>query len=171
MADAHATVDRLGARGDKAMCPDEAQRTKKISIGGQPKALKPPSGRRASFMPSSELILGALLAVNAALYGSLGYAVLGRRRRLPEPSNLSEAFGSLEVAVRGAVPGLQPGFTWEEAVARLRSLGVDTGGVEGALGGYEAYRYGGAPLPATDFREVARVAKKLGRRRGSSVGL
>lgn len=126
-------------------------------------------------MPSGELIVGALLAVNGVLFGLLVYGVLGRGKP-PEPSNLREAFASLEAAIRRAVPDLPSGFTWEEAVARLRSLGVDTGGMEGALMSYEAYRYGGEKLPEADYRDVVRVAKALGwrgagKRRGVNIGI
>lgn len=115
------------------------------------------------------------MAVNGVLFGLLVYGVLGRGKP-PEPSNLREAFASLEAAIRRAVPDLPSGFTWEEAVARLRSLGVDTGGMEGALMSYEAYRYGGEKLPEADYRDVVRVAKALGwrgagKRRGVNIGI
>ncbi len=42
--------------------------------------------------------------------------------------------------------------------------------MEGALKSYEAYRYGGAPLPDLDYREVVNVANMLGgMTRGSAV--
>lgn len=114
-------------------------------------------------MVSSQIILGALLALNVALYIPLVLAALRRRRRKVTASNLADAFNRLELALREAVPGLPAGFTWEEAIARLRSSGVRTEGVEGALKSYEGYRYGGLPLPDLDFREVVKVADMLGR--------
>ena len=114
-------------------------------------------------MVSNELVLGALLALNVVLYASLGFAALRQRRRKVEPSNLMEAFNGLELALKESVPGLPSGFTWEEALARLKSSGVKTEAMEDALKGYEAYRYGGTPLPDLDYREVVNVTHKLGR--------
>jgi hypothetical protein len=122
-------------------------------------------------MVSNELVLGALLALNVVLYASLGFAALRQRRRKVEPSNLMEAFNGLELALKEGVPDLPSGFTWEEALARLRSSGVKTEGMEGALRSYEAYRYGGAPLPDMDYREVVNVANSVGRAsQGKRVG-
>jgi hypothetical protein len=121
-------------------------------------------------MVSNELILGALLALNVVLYASLGFAALGLRRRKIEPSNLMEAFKGLELALKEAVPDLPSGFTWEEALARLKSSGVKTEAMEDALKSYEAYRYGGAPLPDLDYREVVNVANTLGRTPGKRGG-
>lgn len=123
-------------------------------------------------MVSSDLVLGGLLALNAALYASLVFAALRLRRRRLTATNLGEAFAGLELALKEAVPDLPPGFTWEEALARLSSAGVKTDGMEGALRGYEEYRYGGVPLPTVDFREVVRVANMLGAGRlgGATIG-
>jgi hypothetical protein len=114
-------------------------------------------------MVSNELVLGALLALNVVLYASLGFAALGQRGRKVEPSNLMEAFNGLELALKESVPDLPSGFTWEEALARLRSSGVKTEAMEGALKSYEAYRYGGTPLPDLDYRAVVDVTHELGR--------
>lgn len=113
-------------------------------------------------MVSNQLILGALLAVNVVLYIPLIFAAMGRRRHRVNASNLPDAFKGLELALKEAVPDLPAGFTWEEAVARLNSSGVQTKGMEDALKGYEEYRYGGVPLPDLDFREVVKVANTLG---------
>jgi hypothetical protein len=126
-------------------------------------------------MVSNELVLGALLALNVVLYASLASTALRLRRRRFSPSNLSEAFGGLEAALKQSVPDLPPGFTWEEAVSRLKSYGVQTEPMEGALKGYEAYRYGGAPLPDLDYHEVVDVTimlgvTDLGKRGGAGVG-
>ncbi len=114
-------------------------------------------------MVSSELVLGTLVALNVVLYALLAFGALKPRARSAEPSNLSEAFRGLELALKQAVPDLPSGFTWEEAVARLRSSGVQTEGMEGALKSYEAYRSGGVPLPDTDYHDVVDVARTLGR--------
>ncbi len=126
-------------------------------------------------MVSNQVILGALLVVNIALYIPLILAVVRRRRRKVNASNLADAFTGLEQALKEAVPDLPAGFTWEEAVARLKSSGVKTKGMEDALKSYEEYRYGGEPMPDVDPREVVKVANMLGgisagRSGGSSLG-
>lgn len=127
-------------------------------------------------MVSNELVLGALLALNVVLYASLAFAALRLRKHKFSASSLSEAFKGLELALEEGVPDLPSGFTWEEAVERLRSSGVRTEPMEGALRSYEAYRYGGAPLPDVDYREVVNVANMIGgtprgkRGGGASVG-
>jgi hypothetical protein len=113
-------------------------------------------------MVSNQVILGALLALNIVLYIPLVLGALRRRRRKVDASNLADAFNGLELALKEAAPDLPAGFTWEEAIARLRSSGVRTEGIEGALKSYEEYRYGGLPLPDLDFREIVRVANMLG---------
>jgi hypothetical protein len=107
------------------------------------------------------LILGVLLALNIVLYVPLVLPYVQRRRRMVHAANLVDAFNGLEKALKHAVPDLPPGFTWEEAIARLKSSGVQTKGMEAALKGYEDYRYGGSPIPNLDFREVVNVANTL----------
>ena len=116
------------------------------------------------------------MALNVALFFPLVWAVFRRRRRRVSALNLADAFNGLELALKEAVPDLPPGFTWEEAVARLKVSGLQTKGIDEALKSYEAYRYGELPLPDLDFREVVRVANMLGGissakgNGGSSVG-
>ena len=113
--------------------------------------------------------------MNIALYIPLVLSALRRRRHKVNASNLADAFSGLELALKEAVPDLPAGFTWEEAIARIKSTGVKTDGMDNALKGYEEYRYGGSPLPDMDFREVVRVANMLGgistaRSGGVSIG-
>lgn len=115
-------------------------------------------------MAGNELLLGGLLAVNGALFALLVFITFRKRRWAVEPRNLEEAFRELEFALLRAVPDLPSGFTWEEAVERLRSSGLQTESMEEALKGYEAYRYGGTPIPAVDYGGVVRVTKVLGER-------
>jgi hypothetical protein len=136
--------------------------TKNVSTPSALQVLKSPIQTANGIMVSNQIILGALLALNIALYIPLVVATVRRRRRKVTASNLADAFSGLELALKEAVPDLPAGFTWEEAVARLRSSGVRTEGIEGALKSYEEYRYGGLPLPDLDFREVVRVANMLG---------
>lgn len=122
-------------------------------------------------MVSSQLVLAALLGLNVVLYIPLFWTALGRRRRRVKASNLADAFSGLELALKDAVPDLPAGFTWEQAVVRLRSSGVQTQGMEDALRGYEEYRYGGVPMPDVDFHEVVKVANMLGGIRGAKSGV
>jgi hypothetical protein len=112
---------------------------------------------------SPTIILGGLVGLNIALYAPLVFAAVQRRRRRVAATNLVEAFNGLELALKNAVPDLPAGFTWEEAVDRLKASGVWTVEMEDALKGYEAYRYGGAPLPDIDFRAVVEVANLIGK--------
>jgi hypothetical protein len=111
---------------------------------------------------SGPLVIVVMLAVNVVLYVALVFTVLSGRARRVNAENLAEAFKGLEVALMQAVPDLPDGFTWGDAVARLRSAGIQTNGMENALKGYEEYRYGGTPLPNVDFHEVVMVANILG---------
>ena len=121
-------------------------------------------------MVSNQLILVALLALNIALYVPLVLMALRRRRHKVNAANLADAFNGLEMALKEAVPDLPAGFTWEEAIARLQSSGVQTEGMGAALRSYEEYRYGGSPLPDLDFREVVKLANMLGGITGKSGG-
>jgi hypothetical protein len=128
------------------------------------KLLCPPASLDAPMVAiavTGELIV-ALVALDVVLYAALAFAILTHRMRMVSAKNLAEAFKGLETALKQAVPDLPSGFTWGEAVARLRSAGVQTDGMESALKGYEDYRYGGTPLPDLDFREVVKVANMLG---------
>lgn len=113
-------------------------------------------------MVSNELVVAGLLGLNVALYVPLVVAAVRRRRQRVNASNLVDAFKGLELSLQEAIPDLPAGFTWEEAMARLKSSGVPTEGMDGVLRGYEEYRYGGVPLPDIDFREVVRLANRLG---------
>ena len=111
---------------------------------------------------SGPLIIVVMLAVNVVLYAALVFTVLSGRTRRVNAENLAEAFKGLEAALKQAVPDLPDGFTWGDAVARLRSAGIQTSGMENALKGYEEYRYGGTPLPNVDFQRVVMIANILG---------
>ena len=113
-------------------------------------------------MASQDLVLLGLWGANAILYAVLLVNVFYRRRQRVVASNLAEAFRDLEAALKAAVPDLPAGFTWEEAMARLKDREVDSRAIEDALQKYEEYRYGGLPLPDSDYKEVVRVANMLG---------
>lgn len=131
--------------------------------------------RMVTIAVGSPLVFVALLvALNVVLFVPLVLALLHRRTRKVNARNLDEAFKGLEVALKQAVPDLPPGFTWGDALVRLKSAGVHTDGMESALMGYEGYRYGETPLPNLDFHEVVMVANMLGgadtKRRVTSLG-
>ena len=114
-------------------------------------------------MVSSQLVMVfVLVALDIILYLQLVRTLLSRRTRRLNAENLAEAFEGLEAALKQAVPDLPAGFTWGDALARLKSAGVQTDGMKNALKGYEDYRYGMTPLPNLDYREVVVVANMLG---------
>ena len=115
-----------------------------------------------ALLPSSPIIIIALTVLDVLVCIPLVLELLGSRARRVNAKNLAEAFKGLEAALERAVPDLPVGFTWGDALARLRSAGVQTNGMEDALKGYESYRYGRAPLPNMDFHEVVAVANMLG---------
>ena len=99
-----------------------------------------------------------MLGTNAAVYSLLYFNIRTSRKRITA-SSLPEAFHALEKAIRESVPDLPAGFTWGEALNRLRTSGkLDLGDVENALRVYEAHRYGGLPLGSADYRTVLKVA-------------
>jgi hypothetical protein len=119
-------------------------------------------------MASSGAVLLGLWGANAGLYALLLVNVFRGRRQKAVAANLAEAFRTLEAALKHGVPDLPAGFTWEEAMARLNVKEVDSKAIGEALKSYEAYRYGGLPLPDSDYKEIVRVANLLG---GSNPGV
>ena len=113
-------------------------------------------------MASDQLILSGLLVVDGVLYSLLLFSVLRRRRNQVIISNLVDAFRALETAIKEN-SDLPSGFTWREALRRLRvRQGLDLGEMETALNSYEAYRYGGLPLSESDYKEVLKAANLMG---------
>jgi hypothetical protein len=119
-------------------------------------------------MVSSLLIVAGLLVTNAVVYSLLSFRVFRRMRRQVHASNLADAFHALETALKASLPDLPPGFTWEEALDRVKVRNYNRRDIEAALENYEAYRFGGVPFDGeSDFSEVERVANILG---GSKSG-
>lgn len=112
-----------------------------------------------------QTLLYGLLFTNAALYALLIAGILRKATRKPEVSNLAEAFLLLESALKDKFPELPIGFTWGEAMSRIKVTNpeVNWSSVEVLLDGYEAYRYGGLELSVSDPREVLRLAFALGK--------
>ena len=110
---------------------------------------------------------GALLLLDAATFALLGGGLLLTRfLRPPEVAGSREAFGMLERSIASNLVGMPEGYTWEEAVGRIRGLGVsaDWDGFEEELADYQASRFGGRPA-AKDWHEVVRLAMRLKRRK------
>jgi hypothetical protein len=112
------------------------------------------------------LNLDYVLALNAIAYTSAGAGALQlRKQRQTKPVDSLAAFQLFEVSLRRAFPDLKEGFTWREAVSRTRGLTTDLDWVKigGDLDLYEAYRYGGDPLPPMPGIEFFRLLKALRR--------
>src|SRR5215470_8495458 len=116
--------------------------------------------------PLDQATVYSLAGLNAVVYGLLVFLLVRRRYfSKPEISNTVEAFQLLELALKDRFPELPEGFTWRDAMSRLKpmNLDVDWGRLEIALNDYESYRYGGSGLGSTDPREVLRLADRLGK--------
>ena len=105
-----------------------------------------------------------MLDLALAATSILGFTAL-RRARPPAVSNPLEAFRVLDRSIEKFVPNLPAGFTWGEAVERLKQSGVklDWGKFETSLNEYEAFRYGGHQMPSGVEPEVIRLATTLRR--------
>ena len=114
-------------------------------------------------LTADDLLLVADLAIAAAAI--LGFTAL-RRARPPAMSNPLEAFQVLDRSIEKFVPNLPVGFTWGEAVDRLKQSGVklDWRRFETSLDEYEAFRYGGHLMPNGVEPEVVRLATTLRRK-------
>ncbi len=104
----------------------------------------------------------ALVGANATLYALLAYQVRRGRGRPLAVKGAAEAFSVREKELRRAMPSLQRGFTWKEAVDQVRRLGLeaDWPRVGREVDAYEAYRYGGEQEPA-EYAEVLVLARSL----------
>ena len=108
-----------------------------------------------------------LLIVDCAMLGSLAIGVLAvKRSRPPSIPDSRTAFQVLDNFIERFVPGIPIGHTWGEAMESLKASGVevDWTKVENSLAEYDAFRYGGEPMPARVEPEVVRLAMKLRRK-------
>ena len=89
-----------------------------------------------------------------------------RRIRPPAVRDMQGAFLDLDHSITRFVPDLPTGFTWGEAMERLKTAGVnvDWPKMDSSLERYEAYRYGGKELPQGGEEEVIRLSMKIRRR-------
>jgi hypothetical protein len=92
-----------------------------------------------------------------------------RKLRPPIVQDVPAAFQVLDRSIQRFVPDMPPGYTWGEAVERLKGSGVkiDWGKMESSLAEYEAFRYGGRTMPKDGEDEVVRLSMKI---RGRIVG-
>jgi hypothetical protein len=100
----------------------------------------------------------------------IAFAVIGffavRRIRPPVVRDIQTAFQVLDSSIERFVPDIPVGFTWGEAVERLKESGVkiEWAKVESSLAEYEAFRYGGRAMPSSVEDEVVRLSMKIRRR-------
>src|SRR5438552_17561093 len=97
-------------------------------------------------LPMDQITIYSLAGFNMILYGLFIFSIVRKRYfSKPEISNTIEAFQLLEVALSERFPELPQGFTWGDAMSRLKqmdNLDIDWGRLEIALNDYESYRYG-----------------------------
>ena len=118
-------------------------------------------------MALDELTIVIILVVaNIATYLLLMAGIVrARRSAFPPASNAEEAFAILERSLKATFPDLPEGFTWNEVVARLRTMKLEMNwaDIEVDLRQYEAYRYGGIRYTNINTRSVLRLASSLPR--------
>lgn len=92
-----------------------------------------------------------------------------RGMRPPEIHDAWSAFQILDHSIERFVPDMPAGYTWAEAVERLKGSGVklDWGKFESSLAEYEAYRYGGHTMPTGGGDEAVILSMKI---RGRIIG-
>ncbi len=116
-------------------------------------------------MPESELFY-LLVVFNVALYAAMifGYMTIRKQPAL-RITSLREAFEFLERRLKRAFPDLRDGFTWNEAITRMKPLygNVDWVEVGGVFQKYEAYRYGGVEPGDVQIEPIVKLAMKLPR--------
>jgi len=108
-----------------------------------------------------------LIAIDIAVFVLLGAAAVAMRRiRPPAVQDLQEAFQDLDRSITKFVPDVPAGYTWGEAMERLKASGVkaDWPKMESNLASYEAFRYGGREMPAGGEDEVVKLSMKIRRR-------
>ena len=89
-----------------------------------------------------------------------------RSVRPPVVRDVSDAFQVLNHTIERFVPGIPVGFTWEEAIDRLKGYGVDVNWskMESTLAEYEAFRYGGREMPKGTGEEAILLSVQIRRK-------
>ncbi len=113
-------------------------------------------------MSEQTYIAVGLAVANVALYSGAAYQLLRRGKSPTVEAAGPAAFVELMEALRKADPTLPRGFTWREALVRVRATGVraDWAGVDKDLSAYESYRYGGG-APLSIYKGVGSLAREL----------
>ncbi len=105
------------------------------------------------------IVDGALVALLA-----MGFLAL-RSVRPPVVRDVRDAFQVLDHTLERFVPDLPAGFTWGEALERLKGYGikVDWPKLESSIEEYEAFRYGGRPMPQGVGDDVVQLSTQIRR--------
>lgn len=116
---------------------------------------------------SDSLVLYLLGAIDIALFAALilGYSTIRKRKPL-RITDLRQAFDFLEKRLQQAFPDMREGFTWIEAMSRVKTLcnREDWKEVDEVLQKYQAYRYGGVEPGEVQVDSVVKLAMTLPRR-------
>ena len=107
------------------------------------------------------------MAVDGVALVALAVGFLALRSvRPPVVNDMRDAFQILNRTIERYVQELHSGFTWGEAMERLKGYGieVDWPKMESSLAGYEAFRYGGRELPPGAGEEAILLSTQIRRR-------
>jgi hypothetical protein len=114
------------------------------------------------------LDLNSEIALNIVVYIALIVGLIQwRKQRLPQFTGPTAPFQLLEAYVKRIFPDMKDGFTWREAIFRIENLGIDLDWdkIQRDVGVYEAYRYGGRPLPPvspeSEFLKLLRQLRRV----------
>jgi hypothetical protein len=105
--------------------------------------------------------------IDCAALALLGAAIFALRRiRPPAVADVQGAFQDLDRSIGRFVPDIPPGYTWGEAMDRLKGAGVDVDWprMESSLAGYEAFRYGGREMPKGTAEEAIVLSTQIRRK-------
>jgi hypothetical protein len=115
-----------------------------------------------------------LLSANLIAYATAVIALLRRNRRSPNNSTLEQAYGILDDALAKSFPDMKEGYTWKEAIIKLKSAKpritqIDWTDLENTTRRYESFRYGGVDYGDADASTVLRLAQTLQRRKNIDI--
>ena len=96
---------------------------------------------------------------------TLGFFLM-RRLRPPVIRDVKEAYEVLDRTIVRFVPDLPTGYTWGDALERLKGYGmkVDWPRMESSLAEYEAFRYGGRSMPSSGGEEAVGLSTQIRRK-------
>ncbi len=111
-----------------------------------------------------------LVLLDVAIFAVLAAGLFALRRvRPPVVNDVRDAFQVLDRTIVRFASDFPPGFTWGEALERLKAKGIqaDWPKLESSLADYEAFRYGGRDLPPGKGDDVIELSKQV---RGGLIG-